>query len=77
VQAHPYDVAHAAGTPTNATIYAQPYLEMEILALAKAYQDAAKWHLVKPRTGSSWVRTHTFNFQNSQLPRLLVSATSR
>jgi Asp-tRNA(Asn)/Glu-tRNA(Gln) amidotransferase A subunit family amidase len=36
------------GTPTNATIYAQPYREMEILALAKAYQDAAKWHLVKP-----------------------------
>ena len=36
------------GTPTNATIYAQPYRELEILALAKAYQDAAKHHLVKP-----------------------------
>jgi Asp-tRNA(Asn)/Glu-tRNA(Gln) amidotransferase A subunit family amidase len=36
------------GTPTNATIFAQPYRELEILALAKAYQDAAKWHLVKP-----------------------------
>jgi Asp-tRNA(Asn)/Glu-tRNA(Gln) amidotransferase A subunit family amidase len=36
------------GTPTNATIFAQPFREMEILALAKAYQDAAKWHLVKP-----------------------------
>ncbi len=40
------------GTPTNATIYAQPYREMEILALAKAYQDAARFHLVKPRIGS-------------------------
>lgn len=39
------------GTPTNATIYAQPYREMEILALAKAYQDAARFHLVKPRIG--------------------------
>jgi Asp-tRNA(Asn)/Glu-tRNA(Gln) amidotransferase A subunit family amidase len=36
------------GTPTNATIYAQPYREMEILALAKAYQDKAGWHLRKP-----------------------------
>jgi Asp-tRNA(Asn)/Glu-tRNA(Gln) amidotransferase A subunit family amidase len=36
------------GTPTNATIYAQPYRELEILALARAYQDAAKHHLVKP-----------------------------
>ena len=39
----------ATGTPTNATIYAQPYRELEILALAKAYQDAAKHHLVTPR----------------------------
>jgi Asp-tRNA(Asn)/Glu-tRNA(Gln) amidotransferase A subunit family amidase len=36
------------GTPTNATIYAQPYRELEVLALARAYQDAAKHHLVKP-----------------------------
>jgi Asp-tRNA(Asn)/Glu-tRNA(Gln) amidotransferase A subunit family amidase len=36
------------GTPTNAVIYAQPYRELQILALAKAYQDAAKFHLVKP-----------------------------
>jgi len=41
------------GTPTNATIYAQPYREMEILALAKGYQDAARFHLVKPRVGGS------------------------
>jgi Asp-tRNA(Asn)/Glu-tRNA(Gln) amidotransferase A subunit family amidase len=36
------------GTPTNATIFAQPYREMEILALARAYQDKAGWHLRKP-----------------------------
>jgi Asp-tRNA(Asn)/Glu-tRNA(Gln) amidotransferase A subunit family amidase len=36
------------GTPTNAVIYAQPFREAEILALAKAYQDAAGFHLVKP-----------------------------
>jgi hypothetical protein len=29
-------------------IYAQPFREQEILALAKAYQDAAGFHLVKP-----------------------------
>ena len=36
------------GSPTNAVIYAQPFRELEILALAKAYQDAAGFHLVKP-----------------------------
>ena len=36
------------GGPTNAVIYAQPFREMEILALAKAYQDAAGFHLIKP-----------------------------
>jgi Asp-tRNA(Asn)/Glu-tRNA(Gln) amidotransferase A subunit family amidase len=36
------------GSPTNFVIYAQPYRELEILALAKAYQDAAGWHLKKP-----------------------------
>lgn len=36
------------GTPTNAVIYAQPYRELQVIALAKAYQDAAKFHLVKP-----------------------------
>jgi Asp-tRNA(Asn)/Glu-tRNA(Gln) amidotransferase A subunit family amidase len=40
------------GTPTNATIYAQPYREHEILALAKAYQDVARHHLVRPRLAS-------------------------
>jgi Asp-tRNA(Asn)/Glu-tRNA(Gln) amidotransferase A subunit family amidase len=37
-----------AGTPTNATFFAQPFREMELLALAKAYQDAAGFHLKKP-----------------------------
>ena len=36
------------GGPTNAVIYAQPFREVEILALAKAYQDAAGFHLMKP-----------------------------
>ncbi len=36
------------GSPTNMVFYAQPYREMEILALAKAYQDAAGFHLKKP-----------------------------
>jgi len=36
------------GAPTNAVIYAQPYRELEIIALAKAYQDAAGFHTRKP-----------------------------
>jgi Asp-tRNA(Asn)/Glu-tRNA(Gln) amidotransferase A subunit family amidase len=36
------------GSPTNFVIYAQPFHEQEILSLAKAYQDAAGWHLKKP-----------------------------
>jgi Asp-tRNA(Asn)/Glu-tRNA(Gln) amidotransferase A subunit family amidase len=36
------------GGPTNAVIYGQPYRELEIIALAKAYQDAAGFHLRKP-----------------------------
>jgi Asp-tRNA(Asn)/Glu-tRNA(Gln) amidotransferase A subunit family amidase len=38
----------ATGSPTNFTIFARPYGEMEILALAKAYQDAAGFHLQGP-----------------------------
>jgi Asp-tRNA(Asn)/Glu-tRNA(Gln) amidotransferase A subunit family amidase len=34
--------------PTNVVFYARPFGEMEILALAKAYQDAAGFHLKKP-----------------------------
>jgi Asp-tRNA(Asn)/Glu-tRNA(Gln) amidotransferase A subunit family amidase len=36
------------GSPTNATLFAQPFREMEIIAVAKAYQDAAGFHLKKP-----------------------------
>ena len=36
------------GGPTSAVIYAQPFRELEIIALAKAYQDAAGFHLMKP-----------------------------
>ena len=36
------------GSPTNMTFFGQPFREMEILALAKAYQDAAGFHLRKP-----------------------------
>ncbi|MDP3719643.1 MAG: amidase [Acidobacteriota bacterium] len=36
------------GSPTNATIFGQPYRELEIIALAKAYQDAAGFHTRKP-----------------------------
>lgn len=38
----------ANGQPTNAVIYAQPFRELEIIALAKAYQDVAGFHLRKP-----------------------------
>jgi Asp-tRNA(Asn)/Glu-tRNA(Gln) amidotransferase A subunit family amidase len=36
------------GSPTNMTFFARPFGEMEILALAKAYQDAAGFHLKRP-----------------------------
>jgi len=36
------------GIPTNATFFARPFGEMELLAVVKAYQDAAKHHLTKP-----------------------------
>ena len=36
------------GAPTNATIFAQLFREGEIISLAKAYQDAAGFHLKKP-----------------------------
>ena len=38
----------ANGSPTNAVFYARPFAEMELLALAKAYQDAAGFHLKQP-----------------------------
>jgi len=36
------------GTPTALTIYGRPFMETEILALAKAYQDASGFHLKTP-----------------------------
>jgi Asp-tRNA(Asn)/Glu-tRNA(Gln) amidotransferase A subunit family amidase len=38
----------ANGQPTNVTFFARPFGETELLALAKAYQDAAGFHLQKP-----------------------------
>ena len=38
----------ANGQPTNVTFFARPFGETELLALAKAYQDAAGFHLRKP-----------------------------
>jgi len=36
------------GQPTNVTFYARPFGEAPLLALAKAYQDVAGFHLRKP-----------------------------
>ncbi|MFP5378279.1 MAG: amidase [Vicinamibacteria bacterium] len=36
------------GTPTNATFFARPFREEPLLALAKAYQDRAGFHMRKP-----------------------------
>jgi Asp-tRNA(Asn)/Glu-tRNA(Gln) amidotransferase A subunit family amidase len=36
------------GNPTNVTFFARPFGEMELLALAKRYQDAAGFHLKRP-----------------------------
>jgi Asp-tRNA(Asn)/Glu-tRNA(Gln) amidotransferase A subunit family amidase len=38
----------ANGQPTNVTFFARPFGETELLALAKAYQDAAGFHVRKP-----------------------------
>ncbi len=38
----------AEGTPGSFTFYARPYGEAELLALAKAYQDATGFHLKHP-----------------------------
>ena len=36
------------GSPTNVTFYGRPFGEMEVIGLAKAYQDAAGFHLKRP-----------------------------
>jgi Asp-tRNA(Asn)/Glu-tRNA(Gln) amidotransferase A subunit family amidase len=38
----------AAGTPTNAVLYGRPFNEAQIIAVVKAYQDVAGFHLMKP-----------------------------
>jgi Asp-tRNA(Asn)/Glu-tRNA(Gln) amidotransferase A subunit family amidase len=37
-----------AATPTHVTFFARPFAEEPLIALAKAYQDVARHHLVKP-----------------------------
>jgi Asp-tRNA(Asn)/Glu-tRNA(Gln) amidotransferase A subunit family amidase len=39
---------NAKGQPTNVTFLARPYHEAEMLAVAKAYQDATPWHRRHP-----------------------------
>jgi Asp-tRNA(Asn)/Glu-tRNA(Gln) amidotransferase A subunit family amidase len=36
------------GSPTNMTFFGRPFGELPIVALAKAYQDSAKFHLKRP-----------------------------
>jgi Asp-tRNA(Asn)/Glu-tRNA(Gln) amidotransferase A subunit family amidase len=38
-----------SGSPAALTLYGQPFKETEILALAKAYQDASGFHLMHPK----------------------------
>ena len=38
-----------AGTPTSLTFFARPFMETELLALVKAYQDATGHHLKHPK----------------------------
>jgi Asp-tRNA(Asn)/Glu-tRNA(Gln) amidotransferase A subunit family amidase len=38
----------AAGTPTHVTFFARPFGETELIGLAKAFQDAARFHETKP-----------------------------
>jgi Asp-tRNA(Asn)/Glu-tRNA(Gln) amidotransferase A subunit family amidase len=37
-----------SGSPTNVTFFARPFAEEGLIALAKAYQDAAGFHLKRP-----------------------------
>jgi Asp-tRNA(Asn)/Glu-tRNA(Gln) amidotransferase A subunit family amidase len=39
---------YPSGSPSNCVIYGRPFTEMEVIALTKAYQDAAGFHLMKP-----------------------------
>jgi Asp-tRNA(Asn)/Glu-tRNA(Gln) amidotransferase A subunit family amidase len=37
-----------SGSPTNVTFFARPYGEGPLIALARAYQDMAGFHLRRP-----------------------------
>jgi Asp-tRNA(Asn)/Glu-tRNA(Gln) amidotransferase A subunit family amidase len=39
---------NAAKVPTSITFFARPFMESELLAVVKAYQDAAGFHLQRP-----------------------------
>ncbi len=39
---------NASGSPTNCTLFGRPFNETEIIAVVKAYQDVAGFHLMKP-----------------------------
>jgi len=40
---------YESGSPSTITFYGRPFSEAEILALGKAYQDAAGFHLKHPK----------------------------
>ena len=40
-----------SGSPGSITFYGRPFCETEILALGKAYQDVAGFHLKHPTLG--------------------------
>ena len=44
----PLPLESSTRTATSVTFFARPFGEMDLLALAKAYQDAAGFHLKKP-----------------------------
>ena len=37
-----------SGAPTSITFFARPFMESELLAVVKAYQDATGFHLKHP-----------------------------
>jgi Asp-tRNA(Asn)/Glu-tRNA(Gln) amidotransferase A subunit family amidase len=41
-----------SGSPGALTFYARPFGEMELLAVAKSYQDASGFHLKHPKLDS-------------------------
>jgi Asp-tRNA(Asn)/Glu-tRNA(Gln) amidotransferase A subunit family amidase len=47
------------GSPAALTFYGRPYKETEIIALAKAYQDASGFHLKHPSLDAAAPMTRT------------------